>query len=218
MANMTVARAIGLLALNVGLLGACGGESTRARAEGSAGDASSLAGSPSGGASSGIAGTPSAGVPSSGAPSTAEVMDTGPLDTTGLPTAFPPLVCDGPLGSLQLVLPCKVGMGGVSVVECYDVSGRTALTFVLILSQAAASLGQPMPVLGNASYAKLDVGGTRYTSAFHGSLTFSQVDFQGRGFVATLTDGHIVWTSAGQPDVDCQLPPMPLWAVGGNFI
>lgn len=213
MANITVARAMGLLALNVSLLAACGGQSTRARADGSAGDASGLAGASSGGASSGTAGALSA-----GAPNTVEVMGTGPLETAGLPTAFPPLLCDGPLSSLQLALPCKVGQGGVSFVECYDVSGRTAFAFMLTLRDAAASLGQTVPVMGYANYAKLEVAGTVYTGTLHGSLIFSQVDAQGRGFVAQLTGGHIVWTSAGQPDVDCELAPTPLWATGGDFI
>lgn len=213
MANLSAAGAVGLLGLTVSLFAACGGESTSSRAEGNAGGAQGLAGSSNAGASS-----PAAGAGSAGAPNTAEVMGTGPLDTAGLPTAFPPLVCDGPLGSLQLALPCKVGQGGVSFVECYDVSGRTAFAFMLTLQSAAASLGQPVPIMSYPNYAKLEVGGTHYSGTLRGTLVFSQVDAQGRGFVAQLEDAHILWTSAGQPDVDCELATTPLWATGGDFI
>ncbi len=160
-----------------------------------------------------------------GSGASAGAPGTGPIDTSGLSTTFPDLQCDGPLSSLHLQLPCKVGMslGGAEefcVVECYDVDGRTALSFPILLTQAAGSIGREMAIpfagLPGTPSVAIEVDGRPYTGSLSGSLTFEQVDLAGRAFVADLTRAHISWTSS-IPETDCELDTMRLWATAGDF-
>jgi hypothetical protein len=139
----------------------------------------------------------------------------------------------GPLGALDLVLPCKVGMplgGSFSVVECYDSSGRTALNFGVGLANAAQSIGRPVPLGSNGvdpdgpsplflvPPIMLEVDGVKYQGLLKGSLTFEQVDPTGHAFVAFLTREFITWTDPDGRQTDCDFDPMRLWATAGNFL
>jgi hypothetical protein len=173
-----------------------------------------------GAGASGFAGSPTE---VGGASSSAGAPGVGPIDTTGLPEAFPEPLCDGPLKSIHLVLPCKVGMplSAFNVVECYDTAGRTALSFEIELAKAASSIGQPLPfssAFPHVPTTSLEVGGVNYTGTLQGTVTFTQVDPAGRAFVASLTRPSVAWKDATGTETDCDLDPMELWATPGNFL
>ncbi|MES1175709.1 MAG: hypothetical protein ABUL62_15415 [Myxococcales bacterium] len=217
----------GVLSLSLSLV-ACGGRaSTPGNAESGSG-ASSTAGSPN---TTEVAGAPSknggsADTTDAGAPGV------GPIDSTNLPTAFPEPLCVGPLASLHLALPCKVGTplgGSLSVVECYDTGGRTALNFSVDVGSAADSIGRAVALPFDASGASplsalplppivIEVDGVPYQGVLHGSLTFEQVDPVGRGFVAFLTREFVAWTGPDGKETDCDYDPMRLWATAGDFL
>lgn len=189
------------------LVVACGGRASDAGTESNAG-APGFAGSPTE-----IAGATS----SAGAPGV------GPIDTTGLPQEFPEPLCDGPLKSLRLALPCKVGMplGSFNVVECYDSAGHTALSFRIELGKAASSIGRALPfaaTLPEVPTTSIEVNGERYTGSLNGSVTFTQVDPAGRAFVAFLTREFVAWKDAAGTRTDCDYDPMQLWATPGDFL
>ena len=201
------------------LVVACGGRANAPETDGTGG-------------TSGYAGSPTA---EAGATNSAGAPGVGPIDTTGLATEFPEPLCAGPLASLHLALPCKVGQrlggtqskSGISVVECYDSSGRTALSFPIDLASAASSIGRSMPLPFNTLGAPplppvpsvaLEVDGVQYTGTLKASLTFEQVDADGRAFVAFLTRELVAWTAADGTETDCDYDPMRLWATAGDFI
>ncbi|MEO6600289.1 MAG: hypothetical protein ABIQ16_10485 [Polyangiaceae bacterium] len=169
---------------------------------------------------SGFAGSPT---DAAGATSSAGAPGVGPIDTTGLSAAFPEPLCEGPLKSLHLALPCKVGLplGTFNVIECYDTTGRTALSFAIELTRAASSIGQPLPfssTLPPVPATPIEVEGARYTATLEGSLTFKQVDPAGRAFVALLTGEFVTWKDASGTPTDCGFDPMDLWATAGDFL
>ena len=147
----------------------------------------------------------------------------GPIDTTGLPTEFA-MDCEAPLSPPRLVLPCKVGTGGPSALECYDSGGGTALTSFITFPALEAMLNQPVEIPSSlfapASYGAVTVDGARYRGVLHGAAVFSQVDPAARAFVATLIGGRITWTGINDPTLTftCTIPSTPFWAVAGNFL
>jgi hypothetical protein len=205
------------------LIVACGGRAHAPETEASGGGAGSAGASTASAGALDAAGTTSAGAPG-----------VGPIDTTNLATEFPDPSCAGPLASLHLALPCKVGMrlagaaeGGFAVVECYDMSGRTALNFSIELGGAARSIGRsltlPFDSLDGTPLLRLppiaiEVDGVQYTGILKGSLTFEQVDPAGRAFVAYLARGYVTWTDPTEKETNCELDPMRLWATAGDFI
>ena len=198
------------------LLAACGGRASDPGAgmPSAAGAAGTLSAVGAAGSSSNGAGAASGGAASGG-----DSTGTGPIDTTGLPTEFPALHCDGPLASLQLVLPCKVGMpqNGNNVVECSDATGQAMLTFFVSMATAARSIGIPSPVPGGPNQG-VSSNGPQYVGTVEGLLTFTQVDPAARAFVGRLSKGTVTWRSAQGDETVCGLSPTILWATAGDFL
>ena len=206
-------------------LAACGGRANAPGDTQSGGGASSSAGKPN---TQEVAGAMS----NAGSPGSADAgaPGVGPIDSTDLPTQFPEPLCVGPLASLHLALPCKVGNsigGAVSVVECYDTKGRTALDFSVDLVSAAKSIGTPvaLPFDGGSGLPAFPLppittegDGVNYEGVLNGSLTFEQVDPEGRAFVGSLTREFVAWTAPDGTETDCDYDPMRLWATPGDFL
>ena len=130
--------------------------------------------------------------------------------------------CVGPMSPPRLALPCKVGTGPLSVIECYDSGGGTALTTDVLSSTLCPLLNQPVEIPSASfppepSYGGVTVDGVRYRGVLQGTAVFSQLD--GRAFVATLTGGRITWTGINDQTLTftCTIPSTPFWAVKGNF-
>ena len=167
-------------------------------------------------------GAPSVAV--AGATSGGSPPGVGPIDTTGLPTELP-MDCVGPMSPPRLALPCKVGMGPANFLECYDLGGGTALASITLLPTLYKMLNQPVEIPSSVfssgpTYGEVTVDGVRYKGALHGTAVFSQFDPSMRAFVATLTDGRIIWTAINDQTLTftCTIPTTPFWAVGGNFL
>ena len=206
----------------------CGGRAEEQRNAGVSGAAGSEAASGSSGiagAGSSAAGSPSVEVGSTaGAGSGGSPPGVGPIDTTGLPTELP-MDCVGPMSLPRLVLPCKVGMGPLYALECYDSGGGTAVTGSIQFPTLYTLLNQPVEIPSASfpsepTYGEVTVDGVRYRGVLHGTAVFSQIDPIGRAFVATLTGGRITWTGINDQTLafTCTIPSTPFWAVAGNFL
>lgn len=176
------------------------------------------------------AGDNSAGAAAGGAE--ASPSGVGPIDANGQPGALP-MTCEGRAESLAFKLPCLIGQNltgqldqpGYHVVEC-ELAGmpnQTAVSFIVPLKQLPELLNQPVnipfdgvpgppPSLGVALDAEHFVG------ALSGIVTFTQVDVDGRAFVAHLEQGHVAWTGDQGSTFACSTNDGPLWAVAGSFL
>lgn len=178
------------------------------------------------GASAGAAGTPGA----AGAAGTL-TSGVGPIRTEGEPAALP-MACDGAATSLELKLPCLVGKNltgrdepGWHVVECELVNqpAQTAVTFALPLVDLPHELNQPLPLPFDGidappSGSGAEVGAERFVGTLSGVLTVSEVDPQGRAFVADLAGGRIDWNGNKGTSFQCTTLEGPFWAMPGNFL
>jgi hypothetical protein len=59
--------------------------------------------------------------------------------------------------------------------------------------------------------------GQRFVGTLSGVVTFTQVDLDGRAFVATLEQGKIDWTGDSGGFYTCSIDG-PLWAIAGGFL
>ena len=179
------------------------------------------------------AGAPQAGAPQAGAagddPSPSSGV--GPIDASGQPDAL--VVCPARSEPLTIQLPCSVGQNlagpvdqpGQHVVECKlrGTLGADAVFFMLPLAEVPNLLDQPVrlplePALVAPTEPDAPSGDLHLVGTLAGLITFTQVDLDGRAFVATLEQGQLEW--GGDPDGDFNCPTLdgPLWAVAGNFL
>ena len=92
--------------------------------------------------------------------------------------------------------------GGENVLECYDLSGGTALSVIIPFPKLAKMLNRPIQF---ASFLPAPPPGS---GGLTGTLVFTQVDPVGRSFVAQLIGGELG---------DCTIPATPFWAAKGTF-
>jgi len=124
----------------------------------------------------------------------------------------------------RLALPCKLGgpLGGANVLECYDLSGGTALTTMIPFAELEPMLNQPIEFASfqGPNYGAVTVDGVQYRGVLQGVMVVSQIDPPARAFVATLTAARIKWTGIKDPSLTftCAVPDTPIWAVKGDFI
>ena len=190
----------------------CGG---RAEDQGRAG----TAGAPSTGGAGYSAGGSSIGV--AGSSAGGSTPGVGPIDATGLPTELP-MDCAGATAPPRLALPCKIGgsltgaegPGSYNVVECYDLSGKTAYSSVIPFGSLPMRLNQPVQI----PFASLPPPPGSQDVILSGTAVFSQVDPVGRAFVARLIGGTITWAAPGNATITCTIPDTPFWAVQGGFL
>lgn len=156
----------------------------------------------------------------------------GPIDASGEPAALP-MTCEGRAESLAFKLPCLIGQNltgntdepGYHVVEC-ELAGepnQTAVSFTIPLKQLPELLNQPvsipfdgLPASPPSSGVELD--GVRFAGSLSGVVTFTQVDVDGRAFVANLERGHVMWIGDQGTSFGCSTIDGPFWAVGAWFI
>jgi len=176
------------------------------------------------------AGDNSAGAAAGGAE--ASPSGVGPIDASGQPDALP-MTCEGRAEPLAFKLPCLVGQNfsgpldqpGYHVVEC-ELAGmpdQTAVSFIVPLKQLPELLNQPVnipfdgipgppPSLGVALDAE------HFAGTLSGIVTFTQVDLDGRAFVAHLEQGRVVWSGDQGGNFACSTLDGAFWAVAGGFI
>jgi hypothetical protein len=156
----------------------------------------------------------------------------GPIDASGQPEALP-MTCEGRAQSLAFKLPCLVGQNlsgqldepGYHVVEC-ELAGmpdQTAVSFIVPLKQLPELLNQPVSIPfdgipGPPPSSGVALDAEHFAGALSGVVTFSQVDVDGRAFVARLEQGHVVWSGDQGSKFACSTLDGPFWASAGSFI
>ena len=156
----------------------------------------------------------------------------GPIDASGQPDALP-MTCDGRAESLAFKLPCLVGQNfsgqlgqpGYHVVEC-ELEGmpdQTAVSFIVPLKELPELLNQPVDlpfdsIPGPPPSLGVALGAEHFTGTLSGIVTFTQLDVDGRAFVAHLEQGRVVWSGDQGGNFACSTLDGVFWAVAGSFL
>lgn len=149
----------------------------------------------------------------------------GPIDQTGLPTELPIYCAKSAPAEPRLKLPCQagIGIGALSVVECFDLDDQSTLSFGVSFDNLPALLNRSVqipfdsvPGVPTGGPGTL-IEGVSYTGQLSGTAVFSQVDVVGRSFIATLSNAQIAWSGSDGTQFSCIVPSTPLWAVAGDF-
>jgi hypothetical protein len=143
------------------------------------------------------------------------------------------MTCEGRAESLAFKLPCLVGTNlngpsdqpGYHVVEC-ELAGQPdhpAVSFILPLLQIPELLHEPLDIPFKGVPAPpagfgVTLDGERFAGSLSGIVTFTQVDVDGRAFVAQLEQGHVTWSGDQGGGFACSTLDGPLWAIAGGFI
>jgi hypothetical protein len=152
---------------------------------------------------------------STGSPSTMAI------DTAGLPGRLV-LDCPGTPLVVALHLPCIVGVprpsdaGTVNDVSCVDSAGIGAFRMAFPLERLASELDQPLtlPLVPGSVSDPSDL----LISKWSGTVVFSRVDVEGRGFVARMSDAHVEFSFEAPPmRLSCEVPSTPFWGVARDF-
>ena len=155
----------------------------------------------------------------------------GPINASEQPSSLP-MTCAG-REALAFKLPCLVGMNitghtdepGYHVVEC-QLAGQpdqTAVSFIISLPQLPALLNEPVSIpFANVPPAPPGLGvpldGENFAGTLSGVATFTQVDVDGRAFVARLEQGHVTWNGSRGGNFACNTIDGTFWAVAGWFV
>jgi hypothetical protein len=183
-----------------------------------------------GGATSSKAMPPNGTAGGSGAGGAAAQPGVGPIDAAAQPTELA-MVCQGH-EALSFKLPCLVGFNfggqidqpGFHETECQLIGkpDQTAVNFTLPLVQLPDLLNQPVQIPFRTVPVPPGGGVKIGAERFHGSLSgvaiFTEVDLQGRGFVARLEQGHVGWTGDRGTSFECNTIDGPFWGAAGSFL
>lgn len=156
----------------------------------------------------------------------------GPIDATEQPATLD-MQCDQRGRALAFKLPCLVGMNlngnpdepGLHIVECElaNEPGQIAVTFTLPLKNLPLLMEQPLSlpfdgVVTPPPAPGVDLDAERFVGTLSGVITFSQVDVDGRAFVAALEQGRVAWSGSKGSSFDCSTIDGPIWGIAGSFL
>jgi hypothetical protein len=171
------------------------------------------------------------GIPQAGAPFDAPSSGASAIDTSGQPNEL--VACPERSDPFAIQLPCLVGRNidgpvdqpGHHVVDCKMVGplGTDAIFFMLPLAEVPGLLNEPVqlplePTVFPPAGRDVASGDQPLVATLTGLITFTQVDIDGRAFVARLEQGQIQWGGDPEADFNCSTMDGPLWAIAGDSL